>query len=628
MKNNKNNNENSNTILSGEKGSSMEDFNSLREFPNTKPLILLDTDKNIIFVNKAAQSIFYVKLGDNISVLKTIPRLDEVMTNMSLRGFSSFNFDLFVETKSQPKEKYFVEIEKILFGEGYFCLVSFTSLAERTKIEERINSLHNSLEYGGVPLSIIDNNFNITYTTTSFESILGSNISQLYGKPILENIAPLIDDKEYEALKSALIEHDAWRATVKIVVENKNRWFELLLNSINIGSSRSSGFVLRLNDITRYVEATYEIEKNERRQRALISNISEPILILREEKDTLYIEGANESFCESFGIELGKIIELDFNECSLTDLSEVIYTAIDRATSENRKSIRFRFTNKETKMEYLCKFAILTYEHFDNRTFIISFFDITAEVENERRLRAAYEKELHLNKLKSTFLSNMSHELRTPLNAVVGYSDLMRMEIESSGNTNLKELMGYLSEGIVRLRRFADNIVDIALIEAGEIKPDMRLIQLREYFEEVLGELRVFSESKNVAIRLSFEDTCNFVETDPELLKKVLTELIDNAIKYNIENGLVEIRCYTFAGEWRVEISDTGKGIAQSMLKEILKPFAQEETDGYKRNYEGLGLGLTIANKLTESLHGELEISSELGKGTTIRLSFPIEITL
>ncbi len=620
-------NENSKPELTEKKAPSFSEFNMLKEFPNTKPLIFLDNDKKIVFVNKAAQTTFDVEPNENISTLKTIPQLDEVISNMGERGFCSFNFDISVETKSNGKENYFVEIEKVLVEGIYLYLMSFTSLAERNKIEERINSLHNAIEYGNVPLTIINNKFEITYTTTSLESIVGSDISRLYGKPIADVLKPFIEKESLEELKTSLAEHKVWRATAKVKVKQSDKWYEFLLNPVYIGSSKSNGFVLRLNDITRYVEATYEIKKNERRQRALLSNISEPILILREEKDALYIEGANDSFCESFGVDSEKIVELDFADCMLTDLYEVIYTAIDRATSENRKSIRFRFTNKDTQREYLCKFAILTYEHFDNRTFIISFFDITTEVENEKRLRAAYEKELHLNKLKTTFLSNMSHELRTPLNAVVGYSDLMRMEIEESGNTGLKELMGYLSEGIVRLKRFADNIVDIALIEAGEIKPDMRLIHLREEIEKILKELDVFAKSRKINYTLSFEDTCSFVETDPELMKKVFTEIIDNAIKYNIENGLIEIRCYTFANEWRVEVTDTGKGIAQNMLKEILKPFTQEETDGYKRNYEGLGLGLTIANKLTEALKGKLEITSELGKGTKVLLSFPIEIT-
>ncbi len=620
-------NENSKPVLTEKKVPSFSEFNLLKEFPNTKPLIFLDNDKKIVFVNKAAQATFDVEQNENISTLKTIPQLDDVISNMGERGFCSFNFDISIETKSNGKENYFVEIEKVLVEGRYLYLMSFTSLAERNKIEERINSLHNAIEYGNVPLTIINNKFEITYTTTSLESIVGSDISRLYGKPIADVLKPFIEEESLEELRTSLAEHKVWRATAKVKVKRSDKWYEFLLNPIYIGSLKNNGFVLRLNDITRYVEATYEIKKNERRQRALLSNISEPILILREEIDALYIEGANDSFCESFGVDSDKIVELDFADCMLTDLYEVIYTAIDRATSENRKSIRFRFTNNDTQREYLCKFAILTYEHFDNRTFIISFFDITTEVENEKRLRAAYEKELHLNKLKSTFLSNMSHELRTPLNAVVGYSDLMRMELEESGNTGLKELMGYLSEGIVRLKRFADNIVDIALIEAGEIKPDIRLIHLREEIEKILKELDVFAKSRTINYTLSFEDTCSFVETDPELMKKVFTEIIDNAIKYNIENGLIEIRCFTFANEWRVEVADTGKGIAQNMLDEILKPFTQEETDGYKRNYEGLGLGLTIANKLTEALKGKLEITSELGKGTKVLLSFPIEIT-
>ncbi len=615
------------SLSSKKEYSSLSEFTSLQEFPNTKPLILIDKEKKIIFLNNSAKTNFEINASDSISSIKSVPRIDVIIENMLAKGFLSFHFDLFFDASLNKKDSYFVEIDMIFISGKQFFVIVFNSLEERHKIEDRINSLHNALEYGNIPMLIVDGENKITYSTTSLESIIELNISQLYKKNIAQILEPIVEKKDFLRLKDSLANHTEWHTVIKVNRKGEEQWFELLLKPVLFGSSENYGYVLTLNDISRYIKATYEIQKTERRQRAIVANISEPILILREESDNMFIEGVNDSFCEEFGVQSENIVELDFSLCHLSDLAEVIYTAIDRLSSDNKEALKFRFTNQENGHEYLCKFAILTYEHFENRTFIISFFDITAQIENERRLRIAYEKELHLNKLKSTFLANMSHEIRTPLNAVVGYSDLLKMEIEELGNNQLMELMDYLMDGIKRLNRFADNIVDVALIEAGEIKPEYRLIHLIELLNEILSEFKDYEKNKKIKIITSFEESCSFIETDPNLLKKVLSEIIDNSIKYNIENGRVEVRCYTFANEWRVEVIDSGKGIANNMLDEILKPFSQEDTDGYKRRYEGLGLGLTIANKLTKALRGKLEITSEVSKGTRVLLSFPIEAT-
>ena len=339
----------------------------------------------------------------------------------------------------------------------------------------------------------------------------------------------------------------------------------------------------------------------------------------------MIIEGVNSSFCTEFEVDAANLIETDFDSCTYLDLIEVIYTAIDRLTGEDARTMKFRYTNKDTGKEYLCKFSILTYEHFKNRTFIISFIDITFQLQNERRLKEAYEKESRLNKLKSTFLANMSHEIRTPLIAVSGYYSLLKMELEEFKDDSLNELITNLGEGVARLQRLADNIVDLSLIEAGEIKPNYKIINFQDLFEEILEELHPFFELKKVDVSYSIDEACKFIESDIDLLKKVLKEVIDNAIKYNVEKGRVEIRCYMFATNFRINIVDTGRGIAPDMLKEIFVPFSQEEMDGYKRNFEGAGLGLTIALKLTKALHGNIELSSELEKGTEVKLSFPIK---
>ncbi len=604
---------------------SIDEFTSLQEFPQTKPLLLIDSNLNVVFKNNSAYNAFGIKVGENISKINSVPQLEEIINNMLEKGFLSFHFDMFFDVATKRKDSYFVEIDFVLISDKEFFVLLFTSLEERHKIEERINSLHNALEFGNVPVLIINEDFQVTFSTTSFESILGLKISQIYNQKLTKILSKVITVKEKEDLEKALNNYSVWSAIIELEKGKSSKWYELLLKPVSLNNLDNSGYILTINDITRYIEARHEIEKSEKRQRAIISNISEPILILREESHSLIIEGVNSSFCTEFEVDAANLIETDFDSCTYLDLIEVIYTAIDRLTGEDARTMKFRYTNKDTGKEYLCKFSILTYEHFKNRTFIISFIDITFQLQNERRLKEAYEKESRLNKLKSTFLANMSHEIRTPLIAVSGYYSLLKMELEEFKDDSLNELITNLGEGVARLQRLADNIVDLSLIEAGEIKPNYKIINFQDLFEEILEELHPFFELKKVDVSYSIDEACKFIESDIDLLKKVLKEVIDNAIKYNVEKGRVEIRCYMFATNFRINIVDTGRGIAPDMLKEIFVPFSQEEMDGYKRNFEGAGLGLTIALKLTKALHGNIELSSELEKGTEVKLSFPIK---
>jgi len=606
---------------------SLDEFTSLQEFPQTKPLVLIDSNLNVVFHNISAHDIFGVKIGGSISEIKSVPKLEVIIENMLEKGFLSFYFDMFFDVTTKRKDSYFVEIDLVLISNKEFFVLLFSSLEERHKIEDRINSLHNALEFGNVPVVIINKDFQVTYSTTSFESILGLEISQIYNRHLADVLHSVISDKEITDLNKALSDFSVWTTIIELEKGKSSKWYELLLKPVSLNNSENTGFILTINDITRYIEARYEIQKSERRQRAIISNISEPILILREEGEALIIEGVNSSFCSEFRVNAIDLVETDFNACTYLDLVEVIYTAVDRLTGEKESTIKFRYSNSETGKEYFCKFSMLTYEHFKNRTFIISFIDITSQLENERKLKEAYEQEYRLNKLKSTFLANMSHEIRTPLVAVSGYYNLLKMELEEFKDDSLNEMITNMGEGVARLQRLADNIVDLSLIEAGEINPNYRVFNFYDLLDEILEELRPFYELKKVKVIYTIDEACKFINFDFNLMKKILKEIVDNAIKYNFEEGRVEIRCYTFASDLRIEIVDTGAGIAPEMLKEIFNPFSQQEIDGYKRNFEGAGLGLTIAHKLVKVLHGNLELSSEVAKGTEVKLSFSLKHT-
>ena len=130
-------------------------------------------------------------------------------------------------------------------------------------------------------------------------------------------------------------------------------------------------------------------------------------------------------------------------------------------------------------------------------------------------------------------------------------------------------------------------------------------------------------KSKKVKLYYDFDNSCKEIETDVTVFEKIFGEILDNAIKYNVENGAVVVRGFPLHNTIRFEITDTGRGISKEMLNEVIKPFMQDDLEGYTRKFEGAGLGLTFAHKATKLLGGTFHIESEEGKGTKIVITLP-----
>ena len=388
--------------------------------------------------------------------------------------------------------------------------------------------------------------------------------------------------------------------------------------------SESLKFILTANDITNYILKNRIVQKSEKQQKAIINNISDPLVILKGEKDKFKFENANESFLESFKLKkedsFGKEIEFLFPEdFYLTIINHLLNN--DDFINTNK---RVYYSNKITERDYQIKISSLVDEFEHNQLYIVSLNDITEQLQNQKVLREAYEKEMKLNRLKTAFLANMSHEIRTPLNAIVGYADLLEDDIINKDYQNVAEMSVFLKDGVNRLLNLVENILEVAKLESGEDDLDFEPVSvnslLRTYFESQQNIL----EQRNIGVdfRLSTENPQ--IKTDESKFKKIMLELIDNSIKYNKPNGKILMSTSISEDNVILELIDTGIGIRNEKLSQILEPFLQDTDEGYRRKYEGAGLGLTIANKLTTLLGGKLELTSAENIGTKVTLTFQL----
>lgn len=246
--------------------------------------------------------------------------------------------------------------------------------------------------------------------------------------------------------------------------------------------------------------------------------------------------------------------------------------------------------------------------------------------ERTKDLKIAKEKAEESDRLKSAFLANMSHEIRTPMNAIIGFTDLLNdPELDKKTKYEITELINTNSDNLLRL---IDDILDIAKIEAGQIDIKKEDLQLQKIYSDIIP---VFNEKKQsinkndieIAVLASNDDLNFILNTDPLRLKQILSNLIDNALKFT-EKGRINIGHTINQKNNTVDffVEDTGIGLSDEEKEFIFKRFSKIE-DNKKKLYRGAGLGLAIAKNLIELLGGEISVISEKDKGSKFHFTLP-----
>jgi PAS domain S-box-containing protein len=242
----------------------------------------------------------------------------------------------------------------------------------------------------------------------------------------------------------------------------------------------------------------------------------------------------------------------------------------------------------------------------------------------------AKEKAEESDRLKSAFLANMSHEIRTPMNAIVGFTDLLTdPDLTPPQKT---ELIHHINKNSNTLVYLIDDIIDIAKIEAGQLKINKAECNINQIFSDVFNS---FIETNNIKenspVQLKLQKgllSDNFtINTDPVRFQQILINLIGNAIKYT-ENGLIEcgyeVKTKNNSSHLEFYVKDTGIGIPEEKHKFIFERFGKLE-DSKTKLYRGTGLGLTITKSLVQLLDGKIWLKSKENEGSTFIFTIPVE---
>lgn len=337
------------------------------------------------------------------------------------------------------------------------------------------------------------------------------------------------------------------------------------------------------------------------------------------------IIGVNSAFCKYLPFKSFDIFSenhKDIGELFLPGkgllASEKTFSWLYEVLKSPHENYKVKMLGKEGK-ENLFSVKIKDIVAEGKNLFIAQFDDISA-------FEKAKQAQTYFEEFKQKFLTSMSHEFRTPMNGIIGFVDLLG---RTQTDRIQEEYIKLISHSAQAMMHNVENLLELAQIESGQIHLNEQKTDLIKLMEAFSNEFSESARGKEIQLLFYIDPLLpKELDADIDKLKKVLRNLIENAIKYTETKGqvYVEIRANDMdkKGEVLVEysVTDTGVGIDQNRLSTIIRPFASAK-DNQSRGKDGLGVGLSVCFKLTDMMGSKLKLATEVGKGS--RFSFSLE---
>jgi PAS domain S-box-containing protein len=251
--------------------------------------------------------------------------------------------------------------------------------------------------------------------------------------------------------------------------------------------------------------------------------------------------------------------------------------------------------------------------------------DITERKQAEAALALARDQALASSRLKTELLAKVSHELRTPLGAILGFAEMLELNIDGSLSDRQRQMAAEIIDSVHYLTDMVNELLDQAQLEAGKLALNVHPFAPAELINDTLAKMSILAQTKGLSLTADIAPNVPVVLSgDTIRLQQILVNLVSNAIKFT-RVGTVQVRLYCpDAGQWALQVSDTGSGIPAEAQAYIFEPFRQ--VDGsMTREHAGTGLGLSIVKQLTTLMGGKITLESMIGQGSTFTIFLPIQ---
>ncbi len=464
-------------------------------------------------------------------------------------------------------------------------------------------------------LSVLGSDGSWQIVNSAWPEHMGWSLEDLQSGPFIDLIHPddvLSTVREFDRLVAA---PDA------TLVEFRNRqrrrdgtyrWIEWSCQGRN-GLVFSAG-----RDITSQVEAQIDLAGTLETKAAILDAVVDSIITVDEAFNIIDVSPGTDRI---YGVSGEERRGLNSRDIVLPEDSDHVAAELHRLfQGEDGALTSYRFRARHVNGNLLnieTRGRLIRDETGHARAVLVSR-DVTEAVAAEAVLKEAKEAAERANAAKSEFMSRMSHELRTPLNSVLGFAQILEMELTSPDEL---EMVGYIHNSGKYLLELINEVLDISRIESGHISVMIEPIVLRDLENECI-EI-VTPQANDLGVTITSRGDYDFhVLGDQQRLKQVLLNLLSNAIKYNRPNGTVTIACESRRNKIRLSVTDTGPGINPDLRERLFTPF--DRLDAETSGIEGTGLGLALSKGLIEAIGGTLGVDSEVGRGSTFWIELPM----
>ena len=376
-------------------------------------------------------------------------------------------------------------------------------------------------------------------------------------------------------------------------------------------------------EINQRKKAEISLQKSEEQFRLVFQNAPIGIVIISTEGKIISV---NKSFCDTIGFVRDEIIGIPikylFEQNDLEGFSDDGFDLNGNPVADiNTEKILLKKEGKE--IHVIVKSVSVLDENSKVKHYVMQMLDISEIKRVQRELVEALKKAEESDRLKSAFLAQMSHEIRTPLNVILTSIPLIADEI-SSDDEDLKIILDSVKSAGKRLQRTIDMILSMSSVQSGNYKATFEKFDIVSDLKKMVNEFKSLSDDKGLKLKFTQSEDTAFITADRYTVNQVFQNLINNAIKYTLK-GYVEVYVKNLKNDKvKIEIRDSGIGMSEEYLQKMFMPFSQEDT-GYKREFEGNGLGLALVKKYIELNRAEINVESEKNIGSVFSVVFDKE---
>ena len=358
-----------------------------------------------------------------------------------------------------------------------------------------------------------------------------------------------------------------------------------------------------INDINNNIYVSMLKIKNEHdKLDFVINNIQQGIIIINKYGNILLI---NDYATQSLNIDTNDIDNVHYNQVIKNN---VLLERLDKAL-ENKSNYYFDISDENKSKIYSCNIAYLrnvwTDLNKDERLYVVVIMDVTSDRENDKN--------------KADFISNASHELKTPITSIRGFSELLLVD-SNNYDEKTKKYLNIIYNESIKMKDTIDELLYLSNLEHHRNETEqLEQIFFKDVIDDVVDEYNSLASLNNITINKDIDDSYIYEQT--KLLTHLIKNLIENAIKYNKPNGLVNINVKKEKHSIVLKVEDTGIGIEEKHLDKIFKRFYRVDTS-HNSSTGGTGLGLNIAKKICSLLNAQISVNSTPNVGTTFTVVF------